>query len=401
MLKNFLTLILKGIRYRPIRSWLTVLGIVIGIMLVVVILALGDGIQGSVERTLQMFGSNLIVVYPGKESNPLSGILGGERFRERDLLALEQIPGVAFIALEDIVSMNVEYAGEKKTTLIHAVNWRKTKILLEESQGFKLESGAWPSRDDTAEVVLGSRAATTLFKNRVQVGDDIIIKGKRMKVAGIMSPIGLQTSDNIILLSMNIFRDLTGIRGLAMSGNVKTLPDANIDLVAKQIRFELSKQDVVQDFSVLTPAKTERLAGNILTIIQLVLMVIALISLVVGSVGVMNTMYTSVLERTKQIGIMKAIGASSDDILSLFLLESGFIGLVGGLLGILFGIGLAYLIGIYATYEGISGLFSFSSLDYFGLFVILFLTFVIGVISGLMPARQAARMEPAEALRYE
>ena len=401
MLKDFLILILKGIRHRPIRSWLTVLGIVIGIMLVVVILALGDGIQHSVERTLQMFGSNLIVVYPGKESDPLAGFLGGERFRERDLLALEKIPGVSFVALEDIVSMNVEYAGEKKTTLIHAVNWRETEILLEESQGFKLEKGYWPNRDDTAEVVLGNRAATTLFKNRVQVGDDIIIKGKRMKVAGIMSPIGIQTSDNIILLSMNIFRDLTGIRGVAMSGNVKVEPDANVELIAKEIRFELSKQDVVQDFSVLTPSKTERLAGNVLTIIQLVLMVIALISLVVGSVGVMNTMYTSVLERTKQIGIMKAIGASNDDVLSLFLLESGLIGLVGGVLGVLLGILLAYVIGMYAAYAGISGLFTFAALDYFGLFVILFLTFVIGVIAGLMPARQAARMEPAEALRYE
>ena len=107
------------------------------------------------------------------------------------------------------------------------------------------------------------------------------------------------------------------------------------------------------------------------------------------------------LERTKQIGIMKAIGASNDDVLSLFLLESGLIGLVGGVLGVLLGILLAYVIGMYAAYAGISGLFTFAALDYFGLFVILFLTFVIGVIAGLMPARQAARMEPAEALRYE
>ena len=115
----------------------------------------------------------------------------------------------------------------------------------------------------------------------------------------------------------------------------------------------------------------------------------------------MNTMYTSVLERTKQIGVMKAIGASNDAILSLFLIESGMIGLVGGILGIIFGILSAYLIGLVAAGFGIRGLFSFASLDFFGLFVILSFTFVIGVMSGVLPARQAAKLEPAEALRFE
>jgi putative ABC transport system permease protein len=98
---------------------------------------------------------------------------------------------------------------------------------------------------------------------------------------------------------------------------------------------------------------------------------------------------------------MKAIGATNDNVLALFLLESGIIGLVGGLLGILLGIAMAYFIGIYGENNGIRGLFSFASLDFFGLFVILFLTFVIGVVSGLLPARSASKMEPAEALRYE
>jgi len=130
-------------------------------------------------------------------------------------------------------------------------------------------------------------------------------------------------------------------------------------------------------------------------------MIIALVSLAVGAVGIMNTMYTSVLERTRQIGIMKAIGASSDAILSFFLLESGLIGAVGGLFGIILGIASAYALGVVAGGFGVRGLFSFGSLDFFGFFVILVITFITGILSGILPARQAALLEPAEALRFE
>jgi len=222
-----------------------------------------------------------------------------------------------------------------------------------------------------------------------------------MKVVGVVAEVGEQMSDNIIFISLNIFRDMTGLKSGVCSAFVQVLPNININLVAKQIKFQLSKQESVRDFSVLTPEKSERLIDNVLSIIELVLVVIALISLLVGAVGIMNTMYTSVLERTKQIGIMKAIGASNDTVLSLFLIESGMIGLVGGILGTIFGVFSAYLIGLTASGFGIKGLFAFASLDFFGLFIILFLTFVIGIVSGVLPAIQASKMEPAEALRYE
>ncbi len=401
MFKNFIILTLKGIRYRPIRGWLTILGIVIGIMLVVIILALGGGIQSAVSKTLQMFGSDLIMILPGKESNPLVGFLGAQKFKERDLMDLENIPGVRFVLPMEIATINLEYKGEKKSSMVHASPWRGLKETYEESQGLNLEKGRWPTDERASEVVLGYKAVNNLFKNKIQLGDEIIIKSKRMKVVGIVSEVGEQMSDNIIFISLDIFRDMTGSRGTAGSAFVKAAPDANINLVAKQIKFQLSKQEVVRDFSVLTPEKSDRLIGNVLSIIELVLLVVALISLIVGAVGIMNTMYTSVLERTKQIGVMKAIGASSDAILSLFLIESGMIGLVGGMLGIIFGIFSAYLISLAAAGLGIRGLFSFASLDFLGFLVVLFLTFIIGIIAGALPARQASKMEPADALRYE
>lgn len=401
MLKKLFILTLKGVRYRPIRSWLTVLGIVIGITLVVIILALGGGVRNVVKETLQMFGSDSIIIMPGKETNPLLGFLGGQKFKEQDLMDLERISGIKFVVPMEIGMANTEYMGEKKTAMLHAANWENYVKILESTQGLKLENGRWPQDNKVGETVLGYGTAKNLFQRKITIGDEIIIKSKRFVVIGSISQIGEQMVDNVIFVSMDLFRELTGSRSGAASAFVKIQPGASIDLVAKQIRYQLSQQETVRDFSILTPEKADRLTDNVLSIIELVLIIIALVSLFVGSVGIMNTMYTSVLERTKQIGIMKAIGASRDTILSLFLIESGLIGLIGGILGIIFGIVAAYLISLIAAGFGIRGLFSFASLDFFGFFVVLFLTFIIGVISGVMPARQAARMEPAEALRYE
>ncbi len=401
MVKNFFILTFKSIRHRKLRSWLTIIGVVIGIMLVVIILALGSGIQNAVARTLQMFGSDLITIFPGEETNPLAGIIGGQKFREQDLMDLERIEGVDFVVPMEIAAMNVEYRGEKESVLIHAASWEGMRKAFEQSQGLRLAEGNWPQSDQTKEVVLGYFTFNKLFSRPVQIGNEITIKSKRMKVVGYVIEIGNQMDDNTIYVSLAIFRQLTGTKAGAGSAFLKVTPGSDISFVAKQVRHQLSKQEVVRDFSVLTPDKAERLIGSVLSIIELVLVMIALISLLVGAVGIMNTMYTSVVERTRQIGVMKAVGASRDAILSLFLIESGMIGLIGGILGIVLGISMAFLIGLGVANLGISGLFSFASLDFFGLAVVLILTFIIGVLSGVLPARQAANMEPAEALRYE
>lgn len=401
MIKNFFILTIKALRFRPIRSWLTVTGVVIGVMLVVTILSLGSGIKGMVSRMLQMFGSDYVIIMPGKETNPFTSLVGGERFRENDLYNLEKISGVDYVVPMDIASLNVDFAGEKKTTMIHGGPWEGIRGLFESSQGIKLAKGAWPTGEDSGMTVVGFLVATKMFKDEISVGDDLIVKGKRMRVAGIISKIGVQDDDNSLYISLKDLHMLTGSKQGAITAMAKILPGADINLVSKQIRAELANQKVVRDFAILTPEKIDRLTGNILSIIELVFMAIGLISLLVGAVGIMNSTYTSVLERTKQIGIMKAIGAPSGAILSLFLIESGMIGLIGGTIGTLFGIAFAYVMGLIASSLGFSGLFSFGSLDYFGLFAILVFTFVVGIVSGYLPAKRGAKLDPAEALRYE
>lgn len=400
MFKDFLVLTMKSVQHRRLRSWLTVLGIVIGIMLVVTIFALSSGIQNVVSKSLQMFGSDLIVVFPGEMTNAFAGMMAGQRFRDRDIEELTQLPGVKIVAAFDTDSINAEFRGEKKVLMVRGGRWRDVRPIFEESQGVKLESGVWPMDENANEVVLGYLVAHEVFKNEVRVGDELILKSKRVTVAGVVSRIGAQDDDNATYFGMTPFRNLTGREG-AISLMIKAMSDANVDLVARQIRFELEKQEAVPEFTVLTMAKAGQLVGGILSVVELGLVAIALISLVVGAVGIMNTMYTSVLERTKQIGVMKAVGASRENILALFLLESGAIGLVGGLFGVILGIGTAWSVGAIAGKFGMTGLFSFAAVDYLGLVVILLITFVTGMLAGILPARQAASMQPAEALRYE
>ena len=398
---ELLSLTFKGVLYRPTRSWLTIVGIVIGIMLVVIILSLGDGIQGAIKKNLQAFGSDLIIIFPGKETNPFVSLLMGQKFKEKDLLDLESIPGVHYVMPEDSTIATVEFRGEKQSATLHATPWRQMREFFEESQGFRLRSGEWPSDDTSRGIVLGGKIADSLFKNPIRAGDEIIVKSKRFRVSGIFSEIGEQTHDAAVFMSLNVLHELTGSSRVARTASVKVVSGTNIDLVARQIRYQLSKQEVVKDFTVLTPDKVTNLIGGVLLIIELFLVIMALISLIVGAVGIMNTMYTSVLERTRQIGVMKAVGASRDTILSLFLIESGFIGLIGGGVGIFLGGLISFLIGRFTPNFGVSGLFSFSSIDYFGLMSVLVVTFVTGIVAGYLPARHAASMAPAEALRYE
>lgn len=401
MLKHYFILTLKALRHRPIRSWLTVIGVVIGVMSVVVILSLGSGVKNVVNNLLAQFGSDYIIIFPGKETNPFASMIGAQKFRESDIMDLEKIPGVKFVLPMDVAMMNLEYRGEKKTARIQGGSWDGVSGLFESSRGIKLEDGFWPRSGDNSTAVLGYLVANQMFKNKITVGEDIIIKAKRVRVAGIISKIGAQDDDNSIYISPSDFRMITGLKPGAMMAFVKAKPGFDINLIALQVRSRLERQEVVREFAVLTPETAERLAGNVLSIIELVFMAIGLISLVVGAVGIMNSTYTSVLERTKQIGIMKAIGAFDEAILSLFLIESGMIGLVGGLIGVFAGISLSAIVGFSAGLAGFKGLFSFGSLDYFGLLAILLFTFVVGIISGILPARQAARKSPMEALRYE
>ncbi len=401
MFKDIVLLTLKGIVHRPIRSWLTILWIVLGIMLVVIILSLWNWIRKVIWDQMQMFWTNLIVIVPWEETNPLAWIVWWQKFNEEDLMNLEKINWVEYVLPTEIASFNIEHEWEKKSIMVKAAPWKGLIDTFEQSQGVKLKDWSWPEHDDSNDVIFGNYAYEKLFKNKMRIWDDILIKSKRMKLKWYLTAIWNQMDDNVIYVSMENFRILSWVYGKAWSALVKIDNSSDIDLISRQIKFELNKQELVRDFAIITPQKANKLIWSIVSVIELFLVIIALISLIVWAVWVTNTMYTSVLERTKQIGIMKAIGASKEAILSLFLMESGLIWLVWWLIWIMLGLLFSFLIWLASSAQWAWNLFSFSSVDFYWLFVVLLITFVTGIFSWILPARQAASMEAAEALRYE
>lgn len=399
MFLNFFILSIKGLRHQKLRSWLTILGVVIGIFLVAMMLSLSEGLKTGILNQLRMFGSDLIIIYPGETSNPFLGLIGGLEFREKDLKVLERIEGIDVILPMNIKGIVAEYKGERVSTMLHGNPWQETKIIFERSQGFRLEKGYWPQRGDEKKVILGAKIAKDSFDQEVKVGDEIIIKGRRFEVAGIFSEIGNQMDDTVIYIGMENFRQLTGEKTGVGSLLVQVKSGFDPEMVASDIKYYLGKQKGIEDFVVLTSAKAGNIVGNIMGIVQIAITAIAGIALIVGGVGIMNTMYTSVLERIREIGVMKAVGAKNSQIMTLFLIEASLIGLIGGLIGLIIGLGLAEGIAIFAQNKGFRYLDVSVSPQI--IFSLLTFAFLVGIASGVLPARQAAKLKPADALRYE
>jgi len=397
MLRDFFLLSFKNLVYRRLRSWLTIIGIIIGVGLIVTLVYLGEGMKNAVMGQMQMFGTDLLYVLPGSDTNPLLGIIGGSEFRKRDEEAVRGVAGIKEISATNTDTAKAKFLGEEQTVMLYGGSWQTLNTLYSES--LALREGTWPKNDNSNEIMIGSLLGDKMFKNKVRSGDEIIIKNKKMTVAGIFKISGDQGVDNSIFLSFVQFERLTGMSQGYSNMIIKLLPGYDQNLVAMDVKSAIESQSGSIEATVLTSEKVGDIAGSVLGIIEIILGSIAVVSLLVGGVGIMNTMYTAVLERTREIGVMKALGATNNQVLTIFLIEAGAVGLVGGIIGVSIGLGLAYLVQFAAKAQGFTYLDVSLRLDM--LFFILFLTFLFGAIAGVLPARQAARLKPAEALRAE
>lgn len=398
--QKILNIAIQYLRYRQRRSWLTIVGVIIGISLVVTIILLSGGLKNAIVDLLQVFGQDAITILPGDEENAVSFLISPLKFRDKDVDAVRKTQGVeTVVPIAEGYLADVTFTGETKKVNLHAQPFREMRLVFESSQGFRVIEGEWPESEKSREVLLGNRLARFRFKEEIGVGDELIIKGKRFTVKGIFAEIGESTHDNSVFLSMDNFRQLTGVRDNIFSINAKVMSGYNINEVGERIRENLGEVPGVEDFMILTGEKAQAIVGRVIGVLGFVLTGIGIFTLVVGGVNIMNTMYTSVLERTRHIGVMKAVGATSRQIGTLFVIESGLIGLVGGVIGTAVGIALAKLVELIAHQAG----FQLLSVRIQPLWIlgVLLLTLFVGIISGFLPARQAASLRPAEALRYE
>ncbi len=396
---DLVNLALSSMRKKQLRTWLTVIGIVIGIGAIVSLVSIGQGLQEYLNVQLNSFGTDYLIVQPGSlqsisSSNPILSAV--KPLSENERKAIESIGGVQKVYGEIDDTMSIQFSGQQGKVL--AIG--DTPGIFDAFPFYTLSTGRFYTSGNN-EVVLGSDLANNVFKKKIRMGDTIALNNVTFRVVGILEEqTGLYSSANsVALLEVGDMSRALGTSRTALEYdqiNAKLQPGSDADAVGTAIEQRLRNMrhetNDTQDFTVITPAFITNTANSILGTLNLVLGGLAGISLVVGGIGIANTMFMSVMERTREIGTLKAIGATEGAIMELFIIESGLLGVVGGLLGCLIGL----LVSFGMNQFGVPSKVDLPLVSYAMLF-----SFAVGMASGVFPARRAAKLEPVEALRYE
>ena len=397
------SLALDSITHRRTRSFLTMLGIFIGVASVVALIALGQGLSSSINSQFAKIGADKLSVSPG--GSALSEAYASSKLTDRDLDAVKRVAGVQSVGYL-MTQSELVGLGETKTfaqvTGIPTSSAEETAVT--DFEGIEAAQGRLLAAGDNYKVLVGaSFNAKNTFGRQVQLNDEITINNTNFRVVGILKKVGNPGVDGAFIIPGNTAKQVLGVSSYSMfvvqlaKGIVPSSESAVVEKALRQSRGETVGHE---DFSVSTSAQLLASFNTIFNVVQVIIIGIAAISLIVGAVGIMNTMYTAVLERTKEIGIMKAVGAKNSEIMLLFLMESGMLGLVGGVVGVILGFIMASLAGVIANQMLGSSLLQLYFPPELILGALAF-SFIVGALSGAIPARQAAQLRPVDALRYE
>lgn len=402
MLWETITLAFTTIIRNKLRTFLTVLGVVIGVAAVIAMVTIGQGSSAQVSASVAALGTNVLTVRPGTRGfGPPTGGAAAPRFSLKDAQALADLPVVGFAAPVVSSGQTVVFGNANTATQVYGTSGDYTRV-----QNWTLRTGrSFEPHEESAGsavCVLGQTVATKLFGNSDPIGQSIRVKNVACQVLGVLSTRGSgsfgQDQDDLVLMPAKaVQRRLEG--------------NANVDSIAVALRKSVSAetgiaavQSVLRErrrigltqpdnFSVSDSKELSNMLGGINTVLTGLLSSVAAVSLLVGGIGIMNIMLVSVTERTREIGIRLAVGASAGQVLLQFLVEAVVLSLLGGAIGIGLGLAIAYggsvLMAIPFAPSGavVALAFGFSAL--------------IGVIFGYFPARRAARLDPIEALRYQ
>ncbi|MBW3011059.1 ABC transporter permease [Candidatus Woesearchaeota archaeon] len=393
MIKDYFIIAFKNLRERQLRSWLTILGIIISVASIIALISISSGLEASIKEQFIKFGSNrFYVMVPGGQPGSQAGLT------MKDVSTLESLADVDYVTPYLIIpSAELEYS--KKTSYGSLIAW-PTEDSEERFEDYDLtfsEGGAF-KEGQKYTMILGSLVATDTFDKDVHVKNKITVKDVKFEVVGILDSLGNRQDDMQIYIPMDTARDVFDKPDEVSFIDVTMKSGRDIDAVADRAKRLLERRRKDENFEILTPTQILKFLSQTLGIVQAILVSIAAISLIVGAVGIMNSMYTSVIERTKTIGIMKSIGARNKDVLLLFLFESGMIGFVGGIIGIILGYMASYSVSVFAAAAGYSILKI--HLDVFLIVGGLLFATLIGMLSGALPSRSASKLSPVDALRW-
>lgn len=402
LIKESLELSLFSIRHRKISSALTILGIVIGIAAIIGLVSIGQGLQQSITKQLESFGPDKLIITPGSVgATPIGGAAGAfsGSLSEDDVKKIERISGVKSAAGVLLKTLPITYRKEVETTYVIGIKAKEASKIFLDINAFELDTGRYLKEGESGVVDIGSAVANDLFEREIGIGDTITIMDKKFKIIGVMKSIGNSQDDSQVYMSLADLKELIGGDNTISLIFVKVSDTSRIDQVSKDIQKLLDKEYGEKTYTVTSSEQIAESVNSIFSLLSFVLGGIASISLVVAGVGISNTMFTSVMERTKEIGVMKAIGATNYNVMEIFIVESALLGLIGGTVGVAVGFILSQIITIFG---GQILPVTFAAVVTPEMVALsLFFSIAVGVISGIWPARRAAKLQPVDALRYE
>jgi len=394
MIHDYLRIALINIMHRKLRAWLTVIGIVIGVGAVITLFLVSSGLENAIVEQFNQLGAGRIYVFPKTQ---IAGSFESA-LTEQDLDTISSVPGVEWTLGYRITGSGIEFGREKDfTPYLISIQTDNLKEKVEGITYFTPAEGRLFENNERGSAYIGHNIAYEVFEKDIGIGNNLLINNGKFKIIGIAPKIGTP-DDNNIFMSDDDFVELFPNFGDEVSFiELKVTDGSDIDEISNRIQNELENARDDENFNIQTPESFLESLQVILTVIQVVLGGIAAISLVVGGIGIANSMFTSVLERTREIGVMKAIGARNSSILLLFLVESAMIGLIGGIIGLLLGIGASLLIERIVINSGF-GLLKIIVTPWIIIFGLFFAS-AVGIISGLIPAYRASKQKPIDALR--
>lgn len=406
--------------HSKLRSWLSIIGIVIGVASVITIMSLGNGMQQSMKERLGSLGADIITVSPGYSG--ASGARGGFRDHDnfegngnsgatvknltnKDVQALKLVSNIGYI--QGIVSgrADLKYLTETASISVKGVDPKVWK----EMETSELESGRYLFQGDENVVVIGSRLANDKFKESISLNRQVIIEDKPFRVVGILkasSGMGGGSGSTIFMpidVARTVLEDIGDKKFTSIEIKIKNvdLIDETLKQIEQRLMLVRAVNTKTKDFTVSSVKEMQETISAALNSMTLFLGAIAAISLLVGTVGIANTMFTTALEKTKEIGIMKSIGAKNKDILLIFLFNSGMIGLAGGILGMILGIIISKVAFIFISGMGLDIRITSAVITPQLILSVFGISLCIGIIAGIVPAYKASKKNPVDAIRYE
>jgi len=363
----------------------------------------GMGIKDYVDTLAEESGTNKLMISAKGIGAP--GTDDTFSLTQDDIDFVEKINGIDEITGMYFKISEISFKDKNKYAYLMGMDMDKIEFIME-GMNINIEKGRELRKGDAYKAVLGYNYMldNKIFSKGLQIGDKILIDDTKFEVIGFYSSVGNPSDDSQIYMTSGIFEQLYPDKkdkySVIMASTEQGLETKAVaDRITERLRKHKGQEEGKEDFYVQTFEDAIATFGTIINIINGVLVLIAMVSVVVASVNIMNTMYTAVLERTKEIGVMKAVGARNSDIMFIFLLESGVIGMIGGIIGVIMGYLVATTGGSYAAAAGFSALkpiFPWTLI----LGCILF-AFLVGAGSGLLPAIRASKLHPVDSLRYE